>query len=104
MPAPPDPTRTSGATLPSWLAPALAPPAFGPLPENTTTGVVVVGAGNAGLTTAYLLGEAGEKVLVLEDGATAHGESGRTTAHLSNALDDRCTAFEKLRWGKILNT
>jgi len=104
MPAPPDPTRTSGATLPSWLAPALAPPAFRPLPENTTAGVVVVGAGNAGLTTAYLLSEAGEKVLVLEDGATANGESGRTTAHLSNALDDRCTAFEKLRWGKILNT
>jgi glycine/D-amino acid oxidase-like deaminating enzyme/nitrite reductase/ring-hydroxylating ferredoxin subunit len=91
-----DPTRTSGATLPSWLATAPAPPVFGPLNENTTADVVIIGAGIAGLTTAYLLGKAGKKVVVLEDGEIASGESGRTTAHLSNALDDRYTTLENL--------
>jgi Rieske Fe-S protein len=33
---------------------------------------------------------------VLEDGETASGETGRTTAHLANALDDRFTVLEKL--------
>jgi len=91
-----DPTRTSGATLPSWLATAPVPPVFGPLNENTTADVVIIGAGIAGLTTAYLLGKAGKKVVVLEDGEIASGESGRTTAHLSNALDDRYTTLENL--------
>jgi glycine/D-amino acid oxidase-like deaminating enzyme/nitrite reductase/ring-hydroxylating ferredoxin subunit len=96
MSALPDPTRTSGATLPSWLATAPAPPVFGPLNENTTADVVIIGAGIAGLTTAYLLGKTGKKVVVLEDGEIASGESGRTTAHLSNALDDRYTTLENL--------
>ncbi|MGI4865945.1 MAG: FAD-dependent oxidoreductase [Janthinobacterium lividum] len=96
MPAFLDPTRTSGATQTSWFATAAAPPTFEPLRENTTADVVVVGAGIAGLTTAYLLGKEGKKVVVLEDGELASGESGRTTAHLSNALDDRYTTLEQL--------
>jgi glycine/D-amino acid oxidase-like deaminating enzyme/nitrite reductase/ring-hydroxylating ferredoxin subunit len=91
-----DPAHTSGATEPSWLPTAAARPTFAPLTENTAADVVVVGAGIAGLTTAYLLGKAGKKVVVLEDGEIASGESGRTTAHLSNALDDRYTTLENL--------
>lgn len=56
---------------------------------------MVVGAGIAGLSTAYLLGQAGKQV-VLEDGELASGESGRTTAHLFNALDDRYAHLEQL--------
>ncbi|RZK55866.1 MAG: FAD-dependent oxidoreductase, partial [Hymenobacter sp.] len=56
----------------------------------------VVGAGIAGLTTAYLLGQAGKRVVVLEDGELASGESARTTAQLSNALDERYTSLEQL--------
>lgn len=96
MPPAIDPARTSGATQSSWFATAATPPTFAPLRENTTADVVVVGAGIAGLTTAYLLGKAGKKVVVLEDGELASGESGRTTAHLSNALDDRYTTLEQL--------
>jgi glycine/D-amino acid oxidase-like deaminating enzyme/nitrite reductase/ring-hydroxylating ferredoxin subunit len=91
-----DPTRTSGATLSSWLTTAPISPTFAPLRENTAADVVIIGAGIAGLTTAYLLGKEGKKVVVLEDGKIASGESGRTTAHLSNALDDRYTTLEKL--------
>ncbi|HET9504109.1 MAG TPA: FAD-dependent oxidoreductase [Hymenobacter sp.] len=96
MPAFTDPASTSGATTPSWLATAPARPVFGPLRANTTADVVVIGAGIAGLTTAYLLGREGKKVVVLEDGEIASGETGRTTAHLSNALDDRYAVLEKL--------
>jgi len=96
MPIFTDPASTSGATASSWLATAPARPVFGPLRANTTADVVVIGAGIAGLTTAYLLGREGKKVVVLEDGEIASGETGRTTAHLANALDDRFTVLEKL--------
>ncbi|UOR04857.1 FAD-dependent oxidoreductase [Hymenobacter aerilatus] len=91
-----DPTHTSGATQSTWFATTDALPTFWPLRENLTVDVVVVGAGIAGLTTAYLLGKAGKRVAVLEDGEIASGETGRTTAHLSNALDDRYTTLEQL--------
>ena len=71
-------------------------PTFPALSENTHCDVCVVGAGIAGLTTAYLLAKEGKRVLVLEDGMIGSGETGRTTAHLSNALDDRYYKLEKL--------
>lgn len=57
--------------------------------------VVIVGAGISGLSVAYTLVKAGLKVIVLEDGLVGSGETGRTTAHLVNALDDRYTEIEK---------
>ena len=92
----PNPDRTSGTTQTSWFATIPSLPSFAPLTGSTTTDVVVVGAGIAGLTTAYLLGRAGKKVVVIEDGEIGSGETGRTTAHLSNALDDRYTTLEQL--------
>ncbi len=59
--------------------------------------VVVVGAGMAGLCVAYQLGRAGKHVLVLDDGPVAGGNTGRTTAHLANVIDDRFTEVEKIR-------
>jgi glycine/D-amino acid oxidase-like deaminating enzyme len=56
----------------------------------------VVGAGIAGLTTAYQLACEGRKVVVLDDGPVAGGQTQRTTAHLSNAIDDRYVEIEKV--------
>src|SRR6187549_1629079 len=67
-----------------------------PLGEDRRTDVCVIGAGIAGMTTAYLLAQAGKQVVVLEDRAIGGGETGRTTAHLSNALDDRYYKLEQL--------
>jgi len=72
------------------------PPAHPALDADESVDVCVIGAGIAGLTTAYFLARAGRSVLVLDDGAIASGESGRTTAHLSNAIDDRYFGIERL--------
>jgi glycine/D-amino acid oxidase-like deaminating enzyme/nitrite reductase/ring-hydroxylating ferredoxin subunit len=66
------------------------------LAENLATDVCVVGAGIAGLTTAYLLTREGREVVVLDDGPIGGGETGRTTAHLTCALDDRFFVLERL--------
>lgn len=59
-----------------------------PLHANLKCDVCVVGAGIAGLTTAYLLAKEGKRVIVLESKSIGGGETSRTTAHLSNALDE----------------
>jgi glycine/D-amino acid oxidase-like deaminating enzyme/nitrite reductase/ring-hydroxylating ferredoxin subunit len=58
--------------------------------------VCVVGAGLAGLACAYELVREGRAVAVLEAGVVAGGETSRTTAHLSFALDDRYYELERL--------
>src|SRR5689334_1854864 len=49
----------------------------------------VVGGGIAGLTTALMLARYGASVAVLDDGPIGGGETGRTSAHLASAVDDR---------------
>jgi glycine/D-amino acid oxidase-like deaminating enzyme/nitrite reductase/ring-hydroxylating ferredoxin subunit len=71
-------------------------PETGPLTEDLKCDVVVVGAGISGLTTAYLLAKEGKSVIVLDKGTIGGGESGRTTAHLSDALDDRYYRYIEL--------
>jgi glycine/D-amino acid oxidase-like deaminating enzyme/nitrite reductase/ring-hydroxylating ferredoxin subunit len=58
--------------------------------------VCVVGAGIAGLSTAYELLLRGFRVVVVDDGPIGGGETARTTAHLSNALDDRFVHLARL--------
>ena len=56
----------------------------------------IVGAGIAGLTTAYALAHAGKRVAVIDDGPIAGGMTQMTTAHLTNAFDDRYFELERL--------
>lgn len=67
-----------------------------PLDQNLDAEVCIIGAGISGLSTAYQLAREGRRVVVLEDGAVGGGESSRTTAHLSNAFDDRYLNVERL--------
>ncbi|MBA2685319.1 MAG: FAD-binding oxidoreductase, partial [Gemmatimonadaceae bacterium] len=64
-------------------------PGYPALTDNADCEVCIVGAGIAGLTTAYLLALEGQRVIVVDDGQIGSGESSRTTAHLSNEIDDR---------------
>ena len=66
------------------------------LAADVQADVCVVGAGIAGLTTAYLLLKEGRTVVVLDDGPIGGGQTERTTAHLSNAIDDRYQQIEDL--------
>jgi glycine/D-amino acid oxidase-like deaminating enzyme/nitrite reductase/ring-hydroxylating ferredoxin subunit len=69
-----------------------------PLAGDTRYDVCVVGAGIAGLTTAYLLADAGKSVVVLDGKQkVAAGETEYTTAHLAWVIDDRFTRVASIR-------
>ncbi|MFL5343915.1 MAG: FAD-dependent oxidoreductase [Hyalangium sp.] len=67
---------------------------FPALTGELAVDVVVVGGGVAGLTTAWLLRRAGKKVAVLEMNRLLTGQTGQTTAHLTELLD---TPYHQLR-------
>ncbi|GAB3928498.1 FAD-dependent oxidoreductase [Larkinella terrae] len=85
---------TSGFHLSFWTD-SVGPISYTPLNADRQTDVVIVGAGISGLSIAYNLLKAGKKVIVLDDGLVGSGETGRTTAHLSNALDDGYSEIER---------
>jgi glycine/D-amino acid oxidase-like deaminating enzyme/nitrite reductase/ring-hydroxylating ferredoxin subunit len=85
----------SGRTRSIWMTTADVP-LEQPLARDTSADVCIVGAGIAGLTIAYCLTKEGHSVAVVDDGPVAGGETGRTTAHLVNAVDDRYSELERL--------
>lgn len=87
--------RTAAKRQSIWAATAKMP-VCRRLAQDMTTDVCIVGAGMAGLTTAYILLKAGKRVVLLDDGPIAGGMTQVTTAHLANAIDDRFTEIE--RW------
>lgn len=89
----------SGKSTSVWMATAdaISAPV---LTQDAQCEVCVVGAGIAGMTTAYLLGRAGKSVIVLDDRPAGGGETSRTTAQLSNAIDDLYFEIERLHGEK----
>ena len=81
-------------TRSAWMD--VAAPDYAPLGEDTAADVCIVGAGIAGMTTAYALAGEGRNVVVLDDGPVGGGMTRRTTAHLTNAIDDRYFHLERL--------
>src|SRR3954453_5486102 len=85
-----------GKTRPAWYD-VVTIPSYSSPPDGThACDVAVVGAGIAGLTTAYLLAKAGKSVVVLDEGPIASGQTGRTSAHLDSEVDDRYIEIERL--------
>jgi len=74
------------SSCPLWLA---RPPAkvFPALAGDIDSDVVVIGGGVAGMTAALTLQSAGKQVVVLEMRGLGSGETGHTTAHLSEQID-----------------
>jgi glycine/D-amino acid oxidase-like deaminating enzyme/nitrite reductase/ring-hydroxylating ferredoxin subunit len=89
---------TSGTHVSFWVN-SVEPLAYSKLAMDKETDVVIVGGGMAGVSIAYSLMRSGRKIILLEDGFIGSGETGRTTAHLVNALDDRYYDLEK-QYGK----
>ncbi|MDD5055083.1 MAG: FAD-dependent oxidoreductase [Candidatus Peribacteraceae bacterium] len=88
----------NGVSESVWMATTKDVP-LEPLTEEARADVCVIGAGIAGLSTAYQLTTEGKSVIVLDDGPVGGGESGRTTAHFVTALDERYIDLRKM-YGK----
>lgn len=85
----------SGASTSPWMG--VEVPCFeGPLPDRSDAEICVVGAGITGLSVAHALMREGRRVLVLDDGPLGGGETSRTTAHLTAALDVRLAEIERI--------
>jgi glycine/D-amino acid oxidase-like deaminating enzyme/nitrite reductase/ring-hydroxylating ferredoxin subunit len=68
---------------------------FGSLDRDLTVDVAVVGAGITGLTAAYLLKRAGQKVAVIDRQRAGGVDSMNTTAHLTCVTDADLTTLVK---------
>src|SRR5687767_3224319 len=82
-----------GTPRSAWMD--VEPRAFPQLDRDCTADVCVVGAGISGLSVAYALSREGRSVVVLDDGDIGGGMTLRTTAHLTNAVDDRYVEIER---------
>lgn len=85
----------TGGSVSLWMDTATTPE-LPPLLASQRTQVCIVGAGIAGLTTAYRLASAGTNVIVLDERGLDGGQTARTTGHLCSALDDRYFELEEL--------
>jgi|SRR5215217_3834564 len=68
---------------------------FPALAGDLEVDVVVIGGGITGLTTAWLLKRAGKRVAVLEMNRILSGQTGQTTAHLTELLDTPYTTLRR---------
>jgi glycine/D-amino acid oxidase-like deaminating enzyme len=89
--------HTSGATDSVWVHqdPVSNRPSFSKLNQDIETDVCVIGAGIGGISTAYELVTRGREVVLLEARQVLSGETGRTSGHLTNDLDDGYTEIAK---------
>jgi glycine/D-amino acid oxidase-like deaminating enzyme/nitrite reductase/ring-hydroxylating ferredoxin subunit len=85
----------AGQTTSVWMATEDVPEANA-LTTSLTADICVIGAGMAGLSTAYCLAREGRSVVVVDDGPVGSGMTQRTTAHLSNVIDDGYAEIERL--------
>ena len=84
----------SGKTKSAWTD--VERPTFPKLEKSISTEVCIVGAGIAGLSCAYMLALEGKKVVVVDAGRVICGETQRTTAHISDVVDDSYQEVERI--------
>lgn len=90
------PEKISSGTNSSFWVESVAAIAYSKLSSDKECDVVIVGGGISGVSIAYSLSKLGQKVILVEDGNIGSGETGRTTAHLVTALDDRYYDLERM--------
>jgi len=85
----------SGKTESIWMG-TFNVPSFTELKSDESCDLCIIGAGITGLTSAYMLLKSGKSVIIVDDGNIGGGESSRTTAHITNVIDDRYYIIERL--------
>ena len=92
MPIPASTDRETSATS-AWIASATLP-AYPPLAADVEADVCVIGAGIAGLTTAYMLLREGKSVVVIDRAGIGAGATGHSAAHFFPP-DERYSEIER---------
>ncbi len=87
--------RLSRPTTSLWMG-TCATPDLRPLDDDITCDVAIIGAGIAGMSTAYMMAKRGAHVVLIDDGEIAGGETIRTTAQISTLLDLRYHELERI--------
>ena len=87
--------RHSRPSTSLWMGTGAAPD-FRPLEDDVYCDVAVIGAGIAGMSTAYMMAKRGAHVVLIDDGEIAGGETIRTTAQISTLLDLRYHELERI--------
>lgn len=77
-----------------WMETA-DPVRYDTLRQDIDVDVCVIGAGQAGLATAYALSREGVRTAILDKAQPGSGETGRTSAHLTSWLDDGCALIAR---------
>lgn len=91
---------SAGPRLESFWTATAKPSFFEKLSSNEFAEVTVIGGGLTGILTAYLLSKEGKQVALLNDGPLGNGDSGRTTAHITWALDGGYAEITKMHGAK----
>jgi glycine/D-amino acid oxidase-like deaminating enzyme/nitrite reductase/ring-hydroxylating ferredoxin subunit len=73
-------------TKPLWID-TTSVQRYEPLQKSFHADVCIIGGGITGLTAAHLLKQAGKSVAVVELSRIGYGETGHTTAHVTEVLD-----------------
>src|SRR5206468_1428515 len=90
--------RQSTGMTSIWLD-EIAPDVHPPLDEDTTADVAIVGAGIAGVATAYHVSRSGAKVVVVEARTVAEAASGRNAGFLLAGVAENFVAAAR-RYGE----
>jgi glycine/D-amino acid oxidase-like deaminating enzyme/nitrite reductase/ring-hydroxylating ferredoxin subunit len=69
---------------------------FDALDRDVNAETVVIGGGLTGVLTAYFLARSGKRVALVEAGAIGDGETGRSTAHVTAAVDFGYAGIRKM--------
>ncbi|HKY02403.1 MAG TPA: FAD-dependent oxidoreductase [Burkholderiales bacterium] len=90
----------AGVSPSVWSASAQIPDRP-PLRQDASAEICIVGGGIAGLSAAYYLAREGKSLVLVDDGPLGGGATSRTTAHLTNAFDDRYYQVARLHGADV---
>ncbi len=84
---------------PIWFDKVEEKQRFPQVAQNESCDIAVIGGGMCGILTAFVLAKRGKKVILVEKGKIASGDTSFTTGFLTRVPDAECSELEK-KYGK----